>query len=292
MTAEPMTTALVAVLESLTLVREQLDALGKANARLEQSHTDIMARLDTIDAGQASVTDLLPLLETIFARQIEDRKIVRADLSQTTVVAAFAYAAAMGNRAPLPIKVADDPLLERYLLAQPADYNSPIRALVEWRQTVRDSSTAELVPLLAKQYQASPTDTAETRVLRYQLAAITRAELTGRGAVLPQAPSSTIAPDRSGVARQAKSEELSRLWRGGATTALFAEPELAGALDLFAEVQRGAGIKSEEQLSADLASLHRQIASHIEGGERPSLGNLAYSYSANRFASIKPDKER
>src|ERR1700712_458991 len=216
MTTDVMATALAAVLDSLTLVRGQLNALAESNARIEQNHDEIMARLDTFDAGQAGLTDLLPAMEIMLGRQIEDRKINPAAQSQTAVVAAFAHAAAMGQRAPLPVEVADDPLLERFLLTQPADYDSPVRALVDWRKAVENAGTEELVSLLASQYQPSPTDTADTRILRYQLAAITRAELAGRGATLPNAPESTIAEDCLDRDTTVRSETLARLWRGGA----------------------------------------------------------------------------
>jgi hypothetical protein len=290
MTTDVMATALAAVLDSLTLVQGQLNALAESNARIEQNHNEIMARLDTIDAGQAGLTDLLPAMEIMLDRQIEDRKINRAAQSQTAVVAAFAHAAAMGQRAPLPVDVADDPLLERFLLTQPADYDSPVRALVDWRKAVENAGTEALLSLLASQYQPSPTDTVDTRILRYQLAAITRAELAGRGATLPNAPISTIADDRPDRDCAARSETLARLWRGGATAALFAEPELAGAVDLFVDAERRAGALSEDQLSSQLAMLHRELGDRIEAGERPALYGVAYS-SARNAAQLEPEPE-
>jgi hypothetical protein len=277
MTTDVMATALAAVLDSLTLVQGQLNALAESNTRIERRYDQIMDRLDAIDAGQAGLTDLLPAMEIMLGRQIEDRKINRSAQSQTAVVAAFAHAAAMGQRAPLPVEVADDPLLERFLLTQPADYDSPVRALVDWRKAVENASTEALVSLLASQYLPSPTDTADTRILRYQLAAITRAELAGRGATLPNAPKSTIAEDRSDRDCAVRSETLARLWRGGATAALFAEPELAGAVDLFVDAERRAGALSEDQLSSELATLHRELGDRIEAGERPALNGVAFS---------------
>jgi hypothetical protein len=135
----------------------QLDRLAKSNARIEQSHAEILQRLDTIDAGQAGLTDLVPILETMLARMIDDRAIQREGIQLVAEVAAFAHAAAIGNGAPLPVNVADDPLLERFSVSQPADLVTPDRALIAWRETVAGVGTAELVTILARQYQPSPT---------------------------------------------------------------------------------------------------------------------------------------
>lgn len=77
------------------------------------------------------------------------------------------------------------------MLAQPVDRTSQLRALVEWRAAASNAATAELVELLIRQYQPSPTDMAKTRVLRYQLAAITRAEIEARKVAPPPAPTTT-----------------------------------------------------------------------------------------------------
>ena len=264
MTDGPSHVALAAILDSLTLMQGQLDGLAKSNARIEQAHAEILNRLDAIDAGQASLTDLVPILETILARMIDDRAIQRDGIELVAQVAAFAHAAAIGNGAPLPTDVVDAPLLERFLVSQPADQVTPDRALISWRETVADAGTAELVTILASQYQPSPTDTPETRVLRYRLAAITRAELTQRGVDLPPAPSRTIAEDRSPEARARRAEELAKLWRAGAGAALFAEAELARAVDLFTQAQVG---EEGDVLRARLAALHSQIGAAIKAGE-------------------------
>ena len=111
--------------------------------------------------------------------------------------AAFAYAAATGRSAVLPAAVANDPLLERYILEQPADQTSQERALVDWRRAAASAGTAELVDILSRQYQASPSDTPESRVLRYQLAAITRDQIKRKGGVLPPTPSTIAKSDQS-----------------------------------------------------------------------------------------------
>jgi hypothetical protein len=272
MTDDPSHVALAAILDSLTLMQGQLDRLAKSNARIEQSHAEIFHRLDTIDAGQAGLTDLVPILETMLARMIDDRASHREGIERVAEVAAFAHAAAIGNGAPLPVNVADDPLLERFLVSQPADMVTPDRALIAWRETVASAGTAELVTILAGQYQPSPTDTPETRVLRYRLAAITRDELAQRGADLPPVPSRTGVEDQSAEARQRRAGELANLWRAGAGSALFAEAELAGAVDLFSRAQSSG---NEEALPLQLAQLHRQIGEAIERGEVvPRIGGM------------------
>ncbi|GMM62436.1 hypothetical protein [Novosphingobium pituita] len=264
MTDDPSHVALAAILDSLTLMQGQLDRLAKSNARIEQSHAEILHRLDTIDAGQGGVTDLVPILETMLARMIDDRAIQRDGIERVAEVAALAHAAAIGNGAPLPVNVADDPLLERFSVNQPADMVTPDRALIAWRETVASAGTAELVMILARQYQPSPTDTPETRVLRYRLAAITRDELAQRGADLPPVPRRTDVEDQSAEARQRRAGELADLWRAGAGPALFAEAELAGAVDLFTQAQDSG---EEGALPAKLAQLHWQIGDAIERGE-------------------------
>jgi hypothetical protein len=283
--------ALAAVLDALTRVQGQLDTVAKGNARIEAAQNDIMGRLDTIDASQAGVTDLVPVLEAILTRSIEDRDLAAAQFATVAGIAAFAHAAASGNPASLPVDVADDPMLERFALTQPADRVAQDRALVDWHEAARSARSAELQALLARQYQPSPTDTPETRVLRYKLAAITRAEIEGRGAIPPTPPASTVAKDRSGPAQDAWSEHLARLWRAGESIALFAEPELAGSLDLFANAERGGG-GDEDRLSADLAILHRTLGDRLASGERPSIADASLWASHERASEIHPDRQR
>lgn len=270
MTADATAVALAAAIDALALIQGQLDRLERSHARVESAQREILDRLDAIDAGQAAVTDLLPVLEMILARSIEDREATTAGLSRVAQIAAFAHAAALGNGAPLPVDAADDPLLEPYLLTQPADPASNARALVEWRRVASDAGSAELASLLTYQYCASPTDTAGTRILRYQLAAITRAELEGRGVALPSPPASTRAADRSLEAVRSRSAELARLWQAGESAKLFAEPELAGALDLFAVAERNRDGFSEKALIARLAALHQDLGKRLEVGQRPA----------------------
>ena len=284
---------LAAAIDALALVQGQLDRLERSNARIEAAQREIIGRLDTIDAGQAAVTDLLPVLETILARAIEDREATRAGFSRVAQIAAFAHAAALGNAAPLPVETLDDPLLEPYVLTQAPDRASMAKPLVEWRRVASGATSAELVTILAFQYRPSPTDTAETRVLRYQLAAITRAELEGRGVHLPALPASTRALDRSPEAIRSRSAELARLWRAGASLSLYAEPELAGALDLFEAAERDGKKVSEEQLSDDLAVLHGALGDRVALGERPTGGVAAHVASeVDEIALNEPGRRR
>ena len=291
MSTDANAAALAAILDALTLVQGQLDTVARGNARVEAAQNDILSRLDTIDAGQAAVTDLVPVLETILARSIEDRELTRAQFATVAGIAAFAHSAANGNPAPLPVDVSEDPLLERFALTQPADRKTDDRALVEWQKAARSTGSAELVSLLAKQYQPSPTDTPATRVLRFKLAAITRDELEGRGVTPPSPPASTITNDRSASAVNARSHDLARLWRAGESAALFAEPELAGALDLFAGAERRGG-GDEDRMSVDLANLHRSLGDRLAAGERPLIVDAHPGASGEPNSEIQPDRQR
>lgn len=282
MTTDATDVAMAAVLDTLILVQSQLVAIAESNVRIEAMHRDVLNRLDRLDADQGGTTSLVTMLEAIVARSAEDRERNRAGLKVIAEVAAFAHAAAMGNRAPLPIVVADDPLLERFLLNQPVDFVSTDPALVRWREAAKASATIELVDLLARQYRPSPTDTAETRVLRYQLAAITRAELQGREAAMPQIPASTVAQDRSPQARQARSVELARLWRSAEDAPVKAEPELAGAVDRWIQVVQRAGTISEELRELRINAVHQEIGDDIERGERPVPANTQLAPSNER----------
>lgn len=292
MSSDASTALLMALLDGLTLVQGQLDKVAQSQDRIEAAHKDIMTRLDTIDAGQAAVTDLVPILETILARSIEDRTITHDQLATVATVAGFAHEAAKGNPAPLPVDVADDPLLERFAIDRPADRASDDRALVEWRAAASNAGTAELVKVLSRQYLPSPTDTAETRVLRFQLAAITRAEIKGRQVALPPAPDTTRTQDQTAYSRETWSQNLARLWRAGESTGLFADPELAGALDLFAEAERRSGPISEEQLSVELATLHGELADRLAAGERPTVVAGRDRATARRETEVQPEKDR
>ncbi len=292
MTTDATAVALGAILDSLTLVQAQLDALTDAGQRIEATHEAILNRLDTIDAGQAAVTDLTPILETMLGRSIEDREKIKAQFSTIAVAIGFAHAAANGNRAPLPVDVEDDPLLERFIIAQPANLASQERALTDWQATVPSEGTAELTAILGQQYTPSPTDTPETRALRYRMAAITRAAIEGRGAAAPKPPSTTRSVDRSAAACMIRSQELAAIWRAGESTALFADPELAGAFDLFALASRRAGPVPEGQSTPELVALHGELAALIESGSRPSLADARFPRMVNKTIATEPERDR
>ena len=292
MSSDATDAALAAVLDALTLVQGQLDTIARGHARIEAVQKDMLARLDTIDAGQVAVTELVPVLEMILARSIEDRELTRTQLAVVAAVAGFAHAAASGSAASLPVEVADDPLLERFAMVQPPDRTSKDRALVDWRRATSAAGTAELVGILASQYRPSPSDTAQTRVLRYRLAAITRSEIEGRVVVPPPPPLTIFSQGSTLQERLTKSEQLAHLWRAGESAALYAEPELAGALDLFAEAERQAERRSGKQLSAELAHLHRDLGDRVAAGERPGVGAKHPEIADGGPVQMRPEVER
>lgn len=292
MSTDQVSVALAGVLDALTLVQEQLDALTESGQRIEATNREIVQRLDTIDAGQAAVTDLTPILEMILGRSIDDREIMKTQLGTIAAAIGFAHAAANGNRAPLPVAVASDPLLERFILTQPADLSSDERSLTDWRNAASAASTAELIALLNRQYQPSPTDTPETRVLRYRLAALTRAEIKGRGAAPPAPSGTTVAVDRTASACMIRSHELAELWRAGESAALYGEPELAGAIGLFDDAERRLGSAASEHFPPELVSLHSDLATRIEAGDRPSIGDSGPASPIQRASTVEPSKDR
>lgn len=292
MNTDQINVALAGVLDALTLVQEQLDALTESSQRIEATHREIAHRLDTIDAGQAAMTNLTPILEMILGRSIDDREIMKAQLGTIAAAIGFAHAAANGNGAPLPVAVASDPLLERFILTQPADLASKERALTDWRNAASTTTTAELISFLNHQQQPSPTDTPESRVLRYRLAAITRAEIKGRGAAPPGLPETTVAVDRTASACMIRSHQLAGLWRAGESAALYSEPELAGAIDLFDDAERRLGSAAGVDFPPELVSLHSDLATRIEAGDRPSIGDSGPAYSNERATTVEASKDR
>ncbi|MBP2515372.1 hypothetical protein [Sphingomonas sp. PvP018] len=292
MSTDQVSVALAGVLDALTLVQEQLDALTESGQRIEATNREIIHRLDTIDAGQAAVTDLTPILEMILGRSIDDREIMKAQLGTIAAAIGFAHAAANGNGAPLPVAVASDPLLERFILTQPADLKSKERALTDWRNAASATTTAELISFLNHQQQPSPTDTPESRVLRYRLVAITRAEIKGRGAAPPGLPDTTVAVDRTASACMIRSHQLAGLWRAGESAALYSEPELAGAIDLFDDAERRLGSAAGVDFPPELVALHSDLATRIEAGDRPRIGDSGPAYSNERATTVEASKDR
>ncbi|WP_174278376.1 hypothetical protein [Sphingomonas bacterium] len=248
----------------MATVQAHLDQVTRTNGRIEACQREILRRLDAVEAGQVSLATLT----------------------------AHTHAALLGNGTALPVDLADDPLLEKYLLGQPADRTSTSRALVEWRRAAIAASAAELANILEHQYDPSPTDTAEARLLRYQLAAITREELRGRGVTPPSPPTSTRAEDRSPEMIARRSAELARLWRAGESTGLFGDPELGGAIDLFeAAERRGHGVP-EGQLAAELRDLHRALGDRLAAGERPSAAEELVVRHGSHQLEVSPEQTR
>ncbi|MFC6627900.1 hypothetical protein [Sphingomonas yabuuchiae] len=266
------TAALAAILDALTLMQDQVEEIGERSKRLEANQADILARLETIDAAQAIATDLQPNLEHLASEVSETRGEMGEGFARVAQVAGWAHAAAAGNAAPLPADVLDDPLLELFVISQPADRTSTRRAIVDWREKARTVDTAALTALLISQYRPSPTDDRAGRRLRYKLAAITRDELERRGAVMPPLPRSTIAADRSAEAQRAV-RGAGRGVASGEGAMLYAEPELAGAMDIMAAARREGVALPEQSLASGLAALHQTISDRLSVGDRPELAS-------------------
>ena len=271
--------------ELLTTILESIMALQAQVEKIDER----MAALDRQLAGLSERPEATPALESIVDRMEKDRDLAATSFARLAALGAFTHAAASGSPVPLPVELVDDPAFERFTLMQPADHSSQERAMVEWRGRAKAASTTELTELLAAQYRPSPTDTPESRVLRYRLAAISRQELAGRGAVLPALPSGTIARDRSAGAQKARSEDLARLWRSGGGDAMYAEAELAGAADFFeAGIAAFQGMIGEEELAAELAILHRELGVRIENGERQWVSRQPESIERGDDIELEP----
>ncbi|SDF89259.1 hypothetical protein SAMN05216557_10762 [Sphingomonas carotinifaciens] len=273
---------LAAILDALTLMQGQVEELSEQARQIRDSQETIISRLDSMSPRER-VGDTPSQLESIIGELCDSSKRTGEGLARVAEVAGWAHAAAVGNTAPLPVDVLADPLLERYVLGQPADRTSTIRALADWNEAVRDVQSRSLIEILRDQYRPSPTDSREDRVLRYKLAAISRDELAARGVDPPPSPTSTFAEDRSEAAQRARSAALRRLWVEGEGAALLAEPELAGALDIVAAARRESTNMPEAEMSIGIAELHRAIANCLEMGERPILKRGDHIGSPKRY---------
>ena len=362
MSSEGSAVALAALMEAVTLLRGEVAALARSNARVEEAQLEIQRRLDVLDTGRAPIANLLSLQEAILARTIEgddathkwlglltpvlDRIVEQSDGSRAAIGAlhqdvvriyevadtgqrhtagiasglegvaeqltaaigesrrrqsadfvttgeliSFTRAAVLGQPLPLPVHIEDNPMLERFILAQPADLTSTDRALVDWRNTVASANTADLITLLEKQQMPSPTDTPQTRVLRYRLAAITRAKIEELGAVPPTRPTTTRATDRSAATCFERSQELAELWRAGESAALYAEPELAGAIDLFDALESRLEPLTGDAVQPELTMLHRDLAKRIELGERPEIAEGGHAAGYDRANAVEFSKD-
>lgn len=259
-------------------------------------HQDIIRTQEIAGAVEKGTADIALGLEVIAGRMdvaaSANRKDRRAGVAKTLELIGFTRAAVLGQRGPLPIDVEDDPLMERFILAQPADLTSNERALVDWRKAIAGTGAEDLIALLKKQQTPSPTDTPESRLLRYRLAAITRAKIEERGAVPPPRPTTTRATDRSAGSGFLRSQELAALWRKGESTELYAEPELAGAVDVFDALDDKIAPSASDADQPELAALHSELAKRIELGERPTLDESGPTAQPDRAATIEPSKDR
>ncbi|GAM07468.1 hypothetical protein HT136_24950 [Novosphingobium profundi] len=262
MTDEGTRLAVAAILETVMAMQSEMAAM---NAR----QVEILDRLNQIDAGLAATTDLVPMLEIILARLIEDRERQAEGFERTAELAAFAHAAASGQGEPLPDELADHALLKRFAYLQTAEREPIDPALARWRQEVKRASTEELTKVLKAQYMPSPTEPVDVRVLRFRLAAITRDELKVRGAVLPPARPPAIVRDHSVMSKQARIAELAALWRVGDSLALHGDAELAGAIDYMGRTRARllAEGNSPDLVDDLMAQLHEKIGDEMAGGQ-------------------------
>jgi len=249
MTSSTNELVLAAVMEALALMQEQLGG--------------IQSRLDTIDAAQAGVTDLEPMLETLLSRVMDGQASTRKGMESIARVAAFAHAAAAGNPAPLPSDLLADPLLERFRREMPAELQFADRALQRWSGEAAKLSSLDLAVILTQQFEASPTETVEDLALRYRMAAVSRAELQRRHLAVPQFPEALPERDKSPTAAAKRAEHLAALWRAGPSAQLYGEAELAGAVDVFEQLDAAGEITA-----ARIEDMHRKMGNHIADGQR------------------------
>jgi len=246
--------------------------------------------------GIASVKQEISGIADIGEKLLKDGKVAREqaiiDLKSTGAAIAFTRAAVLGDHAPLPVSVEDHPMLERYILNQRPDLSSNERPLVDWRAAVDRLNATDLIELLKKQQIPSPTDTSETRLLRYRLAAITRAKIEQLGAVPPARPTTTRAIDRSVATGFERSQELADLWRAGESPALYAEPELAGAVDLFDAFETSLSLAESDPAPPELKELHHDLAKRIGLGERPKHEESRSNAHHDHGIAPEPSKDR
>ena len=88
-----------------------------------------------------------------------------------------------------------------------------------------------------------------------------------------------------------RSQELAALWRKGESTELYAEPELAGALDIFDALDDQIVPSALDADQPELTALHSDLAKRIALGERPTL-NESPSEQPSRALMIEPSKDR
>lgn len=363
MSSDASAVALSALMDAVSLLRGEVAALARSNARIEENQLEMQRRLDVIDTGMAPIADLLRFQEAILASTVEgsaathkwlgllapvldkiadqadhsrdaisalhqdvlqtqeaadtgqrraagiasgleviaeqltaaiaeSRKMQSADFATTGELISFTRAAMLGQPTPLPVHLEDNPMLERYILDQPADLTSNDRALVDWPKALAAVSTEDLITLLLKQQTPSPTDTPQTRLLRYRLVAITRVKIEERGVVPPARSTTTRATDRTAATGFERSQELAELWRAGESAALYAEPELAGAIDVFDAFESKLSLSAKDDAPPELKALHGDIAKRIALGERPKLEESRPAAQRDHGIAVEPSKDR
>ena len=110
---------------------QQNEAIGSLNGLTEQVHQNIEDGQRELSAGlEIGVDRLVGAVEQSRDQQVQAFK-------ATGEMIAFTRAAALGQRAPLPAHVEDNPLFERYVLFQQPDLQSETRALADWRRVAR-----------------------------------------------------------------------------------------------------------------------------------------------------------
>ena len=249
MSTDQVSVALAGVLDALTLVQKQLDALTESSQRIEATHREIVNRLDTIDAGQAAVTDLTPILEMILGRSIDDREIMKTQLGTIAAAIGFAHAAANGNRGTAACRSCQRS-------APRALYPDSTRGSVIGRAVFDGLAQRRIGRQHSRAYRSSEP----------AVSALTNGYPGDPGPALP--PGGTHASRDQGEGcrgagttkhrRCGRSDslglhdpvhELAELWRAGKAQALYGEPELAGAIDIFDDAERRLGLAAGEQFS-------------------------------------------
>ncbi|GAA3275189.1 hypothetical protein GCM10020258_53940 [Sphingomonas yabuuchiae] len=102
---------------------------------------------------------------------------------------------------------------------------------------------------------------------------------------MPPLPRSTIAADRSAEAQRAV-RGAGRGVASGEGAMLYAEPELAGAMDIMAAARREGVALPEQSLASGLAALHQTISDRLSVGDRPELASDPKNVGARKKYSV------
>ena len=71
MSSDASAVALAALMDAVSLLRGEVAALARSNARIEENQLEMQRRLDVLDTGMAPIADLLPFQEAILASTVE-----------------------------------------------------------------------------------------------------------------------------------------------------------------------------------------------------------------------------